>query len=211
MVGCQPLFAVRLCAYDIKPRAADEGAEDIAVSGPSGGQVLGVVIASEALRVIRGVDLPICNDITFTGKIEQKSGIAGFVGGIHPKDMTAKLDVSIIEGFRRVSIPLGQLEDLKRDYPEYLEIAKSQGTEIIGARDLVDNLTYATGSGRGDVIRVLLERGNPRKPRRHPQQDSESAVHKIPRPQVPSYPPIPRRYSLSSSFSRETTPRLLSP
>ena len=85
------------------------------------------------------------------------SGIAGFVGGIHPKDTTAKLDVSITEGFHRVSIPLGQLEDLKRDYPEYLEIAKSQGTEIIGARDLIDNLTYATGRTREDMMRILSD------------------------------------------------------
>ena len=83
------------------------------------------------------------------------------MGGIHPKDTTAKLDVSIIEGFRRVSIPLGQLEDLKRDYPEYLEIAKSQGTEIVGARDLIDNLAFATRRSREDSTNILLDAGNP--------------------------------------------------
>ena len=156
-------YLPQIAAYDVYCHliSAGEGTEDIAVSGPSGGQALGVAIASEALRVIRGVDLPIMNDITFTGKIEQKSGIAGFVGGIHPKDTTAKLDVSIIEGFRRVSIPLGQLEDLKRDYPEYLEIAKSQGTEIVGARDLIDNLAFATRRSREDTTNILLDAGNP--------------------------------------------------
>ena len=157
-------YVPEIAAYDVYCHliSAGEGTEDIAVSGPSGGQALGVAIASEALRVIRGVDLAISNDITFTGKIEQKSGIAGFVGGIHPKDTTAKLDVSITEGFRRVSIPLGQLEDLRRDYPEYLEVAKSQGTEIVGARDLIDNLTYATGRSRDDVTRMLFGARDPR-------------------------------------------------
>ena len=152
-------YMPQIAAYDVYCHliSAGEGTEDIAVSGPSGGQALGIAIASEALRVIRGVELPVSNDITFTGKIEQKSGIAGFVGGIHPKDTTAKLDVSIIEGFRRVSIPQGQLEDLKRDYPEYLEVAKSQGTEIFGARDLIDNMAYATGRSREDVIHMLFD------------------------------------------------------
>ena len=155
-------YLPQIAAYDVYCHliSAGEGTEDIAVSGPSGGQALGVAIASEALRVVRGVDLPIGNDITFTGKIEQKSGIAGFVGGIHPKDTTAKLDVSIVEGFRRVSIPLGQLEDLRRDYPEYLEIAKSQGTEIVGARDLIDNLAFATGRSREGVLDMLSDSHN---------------------------------------------------
>ena len=152
-------YMPQIASYDVYCHviSAGEGTEDVAVSGPSGGQVLGVAIASEALRAIRGVVLPVANDITFTGKIEQKSGIAGFVGGIHPKDTTAKLDVSIMEGFRRVSIPLGQLEDLQRDYPEYLDVARSQGTEIVGAGDLIDNLALATGKSREEVLRVLRD------------------------------------------------------
>ena len=152
-------YLPQIAAYDVYCHliSAGEGTEDVAVSGPSGGQALGVAIASEALKVIRGVDLPVGNDITFTGKIEQKSGIAGFVGGIHPKDTTAKLDVSITEGFRRVSIPLGQLDELRSDYPEYIEIARGHGTEILGARDLIDNLSYATGLSRDGVVGVLAD------------------------------------------------------
>ncbi|MDG6933072.1 MAG: AAA family ATPase [Nitrososphaerota archaeon] len=156
-VGFLREFIPQIAAYDINVHviSAGEGTEDVAISGPSGGQVMGVAIASEALKVIRGVELPVSNDITFTGKIEQKDGMAGYVGGVHPKDTTAKLDISIMEGFHRVSIPLGQYEDLKRDYPEYLEIARGQGTEIIGAKDLIDNLSYATGKPRREIEELL--------------------------------------------------------
>lgn len=150
-------YLPQISAYDVFVHiiSAGEGTEEVAVSGPSAGQAMGVAISSEALRVIRGVALPVASDITFTGKIEQKTARAGWVGGIHPKNSAAKIDISMAEGFARVSIPIGQLEKLKTDYPEYVDMAKESGTEILGAVDLVDNLSYATGKTREELMTLL--------------------------------------------------------
>ncbi len=152
-------FIPQIASYDVTAHiiSAGEGSEDVAVSGPSAGQVLGVAIATEAVKVIRGIDLQVSNDITFTGKIEQKEALAGWVGGIHPKDSAAKIDISMAEGFTRVSIPVGQLDELKKDYPEYVDMAKGAGTDILGARDLIDNLSYATGKPRDKVLELLMK------------------------------------------------------
>jgi transitional endoplasmic reticulum ATPase len=152
-------YIPQICAYDVSVHiiSAGEGTEDVAVSGPSAGQVIGVAIATEAIKVIRGVSLPVASDITFTGKIEQKTARAGWVGGIHPKNSAAKIDISIAEGFARVSVPTGQLDKLQKDYPEYVEMAKDAGTTILGAADLIDNLSYATGKSRAEISKLLTE------------------------------------------------------
>jgi ATP-dependent 26S proteasome regulatory subunit len=128
-----------------------------AVSGPSIGQALGVSITSKTLKTIRNVDLPILTNVILTGKIEQAAGIAGWVGGIHPKETAAKIEIAAAEGFKRVSVPIGQKMKLEQDYPEYVTFLKSEGVEIVGAIDLLDNLAYTTGVDRDKIVSMLKQ------------------------------------------------------
>ena len=128
-----------------------------AVSGPSIGQALGVSVTSKALKVIRGIDLPILPSVILTGKIEQSDGISGWVGGIHPKETAAKIEIAASEGFKVVSIPIGQKAKLEQDYPEYVEFLKSEGVNIIGAKDLLDNLGYASGLDRDKIVSMFSQ------------------------------------------------------
>ena len=130
-----------------------------AVSGPSIGQALGVSITSKALKVIRNIDLPILSNVILTGKIEQADGISGWVGGIHPKETAAKIEIATSEGFKVVSIPVGQKAKLVQDYPEYVSFLKSEGVDIVGARDLLDNLEYTTGVPRAKIFSMLTGTG----------------------------------------------------
>jgi SpoVK/Ycf46/Vps4 family AAA+-type ATPase len=104
-----------------------EGTENVAVSGPSAGQVLMFTMLSAIIME------PFNPEICMTGKIDLK-GTVGMVGGIQPKQNTGKLDASRAYGFKKILIPQTAYEEIVKEIPDYIDMSKEQGTEIVGGK-----------------------------------------------------------------------------
>lgn len=128
-----------------------EGAvkEELKLWGPSAGMAIAVSIASAIWNI------SISPNACMTGKIELKSGLAGLVGGIHPKKGSGKIDIAADEKFKSVIIPVQGYEKLLKDYKEYVDAIKNKGTEIVAGRDFFDYLNTAAELPKEEVIKRL--------------------------------------------------------
>ncbi len=143
------LPAVNSYDIDVHLITPTEGAirEESKLWGPSAGLTIAVSIASAIWKI------PLSPNVCMTGKIELKSGLAGLVGGIHPKKGSGKIDIAADEKFERVVIPTPGYEKLVKDYREYVEAIRDRGTEIVGGRDFFDYLSLAAEMPKEEVVR----------------------------------------------------------
>lgn len=125
-----------------------EGGEDVAVSGPSAGQVLLFTMLSALIME------PFNPEICMTGKIDL-NGTVGMVGGIQPKRNTGKLDASRAYGFKKILIPQAAYDEIAKDVPDYIEMSKEQGTEIVGGKTSWDYLPYVFKLTKEQVLEKL--------------------------------------------------------
>jgi SpoVK/Ycf46/Vps4 family AAA+-type ATPase len=119
--------------YDIDLHVVSlgEGAENVAVSGPSAGQAMLFTLLSRWLNV------PFNSDVCMTGKIDL-NGIVGIVGGIQPKSGAGKLDAARENKFKYCLIPDEAFQDLKKDWKDYLDASHDVGTDIVGGKTWLD-------------------------------------------------------------------------
>ncbi len=117
--------------FDLHVISLGEGGENVAVSGPSAGMAFLFVILS------RWLNEPFNNDVCMTGKIDF-SGIVGIVGGVQPKSGAGKLDAARENHFKYCLIPDEALQDLKKDWKDYVDASLEVGTEIIGGKTWLD-------------------------------------------------------------------------
>ncbi len=143
----------RIDGYDIDVHIITpaEGAarEELKLWGPSAGMAIATSIAS-AIWLI-----PLSPNVCMTGKIELKNGLAGLVGGIHPKKGSGKIDIAADEQFKAVIIPTLGYGKLVKDYQEYVDAIRARGTEIIGGKDFFDYLSVASGLSNAAILKKL--------------------------------------------------------
>ena len=118
-------------------------------SGFSAGLAIALSISSALGK------FPLNPDICMTGRIELKSGLAGLVGGIHPKRGSGKIDVSADEGFKKIIIPGLGFEQLTRDFKDYVDAIRERGTEIVGGIDFLEYAKIASGLSREQIVTKL--------------------------------------------------------
>ena len=137
---------------DIHIITPSEGAssEGLKLWGPSAGIAIAVSIASAVCKI------PLSPNICMTGKIELQSGVAGLVGGIHPKKGSGKIDIAADEKFEIVIIPTPSYRKLTEDYQEYIEAVSSRGTKIIGGKDFFEYMEIASGQDKAKIIDQLV-------------------------------------------------------
>ena len=128
--------------------------EELKLWGPSAGLAIAVSIASAIWSI------PLSPDVCMTGKIEMKSGLAGLVGGIHPKKGSGKIDIAVDEKFEKIIIPNQGFEKLIEDYKEYVEAIREKGTGIIGGKDFFDYLSLASGLDKEEAKKKLRSTPN---------------------------------------------------
>ena len=109
-----------------------------------------------------------------TGKIEMKSGLAGLVGGIHPKKGSGKIDIAVDEKFGKIVIPDQGFQKLIDDYKEYVDAVREKGTKVVGGKDFFDYLSIAAGLTKEEVMIKL--RGNPNALEFHSHSEYQDAI-----------------------------------
>ena len=128
--------------------------EDLKLWGPSAGLAIAISITSAIWSI------PLNPDVCMTGKIEMKSGLAGLVGGIHPKKGSGKIDIAVDEKFEKIIIPDQGFKKLINDYNEYVDVIKEKGTRIIGGIDFFDYLSIAAGLSKEEIMMKLRDNPN---------------------------------------------------
>ena len=142
--------------------------EDLKLWGPSAGLAIAVSIASAIWNIY------LSPDVCMTGKIEMKSGLAGLVGGIHPKKGSGKIDIAVDEKFGKIVIPDQGFQKLIDDYKEYVDAVREKGTKVVGGKDFFDYLSIAAGLTKEEVMIKL--RGNPNALEFHSHSEYQDAI-----------------------------------
>jgi SpoVK/Ycf46/Vps4 family AAA+-type ATPase len=126
-------YAPSIMDYDIDIHIVSlaEGTEEVAVSGPSAGQIMLFCMISAFL------DEPINPEVCMTGKVDF-NGIVGIVGGIQPGSGAGKLDAARENKFKYVLIPMIAFSELQKNWMDYLTASFESGTQIVGGRDWLD-------------------------------------------------------------------------
>lgn len=112
-----------------------EGGEDIAISGPSAGQVMFWTMLSAIIRE------PFNPKVCMTGRIDL-NGTVGMVGGIQPKKGTGKLDTARESQFELCLIPKLARDEIAKDFPSYLDQFTEVGCQIVGGTLWTDYEPY---------------------------------------------------------------------
>ena len=119
------------------------------LSGFSAGLAITLSIASAIGNI------PMNSDVCMTGRIELKSGLAGLVGGIHPRRGSGKIDVAADEGFKKIIIPSIGFDQLGRDFGDYVEAIRERGTEVVGGKDFMEYAEITSGLSRQQILKKL--------------------------------------------------------
>ena len=121
---------------DIRADTLNGESDRLPVSGGSAGQTILLAMISSPVGEL--FDARVCA----TGVLNISGG-AGPVGGIQPRNGAAKLDAAWFNGFKKCLIPQVAMEELTRDFPDYIEMSEGYSCRIIGCRDWFDYARYA--------------------------------------------------------------------